>query len=235
MDYVRILKKLRPRPLLVRLRKPRTGYLLSHTTQPMSRNFGLNRGSALDRYYIDRFLQENSADIQGRCLEVASDRYTVRYGGDRVTHRDVLDIDPSNTRATIVGDLRTLDNVAESSFDCIILTQVLQYIDDLPAAVSHLWRILAPHGVLLASAPCVLPLDPFVPSGSEFWRFTTASANFLFSQKFAPEHLQITAWGNARVGMALVLGMAQQDLTGAELRETDPSVPCGLLVRAAKF
>ena len=39
--------------------------------QPFSTVFGSDRGTCIDRYYIERFLAANSSDIHGRVLEVA--------------------------------------------------------------------------------------------------------------------------------------------------------------------
>ena len=37
-------------------------------TEPISTDFGYERGVAIDRYYIDAFLSENKNDIKGRTL-----------------------------------------------------------------------------------------------------------------------------------------------------------------------
>jgi SAM-dependent methyltransferase len=71
---------------------------------------------------------------------------------------------------TIVADLATAGHIPSDTFDCIILTQTLQYIFDLPAAVRAIYRILAPGGVLLASVPGICPILPeswtcYWPSG----------------------------------------------------------------------
>jgi hypothetical protein len=53
---------------------------------PISRSFGYDRGQPIDRYYIANFLGRHSGDIRGHVLEIGDDRYTRRFGGDRVTH-----------------------------------------------------------------------------------------------------------------------------------------------------
>ena len=54
-------------------------------TAPFCANYGYSRGSPVDRYYIERFLERHAADICGRVLEVGDDAYTRRFGGSRVT------------------------------------------------------------------------------------------------------------------------------------------------------
>ncbi|MFK7943545.1 MAG: glycosyltransferase family A protein, partial [Paracoccaceae bacterium] len=59
-------------------------------TTPIDENFGYSRGKPLDRYYIERFLQENAGDIRNRVLEIGDSAYTRQFGGHRVTQADVL-------------------------------------------------------------------------------------------------------------------------------------------------
>ena len=55
-----------------------------------------------DRFFIERFLTAHAADVRGRVLEVKDDGYARRFGGSRVEHVDILDIDPTNPQATII-------------------------------------------------------------------------------------------------------------------------------------
>src|ERR1700719_1450179 len=59
-------------------------------TSPLSDVWGCDRGSPIDRFYIERFLAEYRQDIVGRTLEVQDSRYTKRYG-TAVTRCDVMD------------------------------------------------------------------------------------------------------------------------------------------------
>ena len=58
-----------------------------------------------------------------------------------------------NPQATIVGDLADAPQIPSDSFDCAIVTQTLQFVYDVRAALATLHRILAPGGVLLATVP----------------------------------------------------------------------------------
>ena len=48
----------------------------------LSRDFGFDRGTPIDRYYIESFLSTHASDIRGHVLEVADNTYTRRFGGD---------------------------------------------------------------------------------------------------------------------------------------------------------
>src|SRR5439155_18109175 len=43
---------------------------------PISANFGFDRGTPIDRYYIERFLEREAGHIRGRVLEVRDSSYS---------------------------------------------------------------------------------------------------------------------------------------------------------------
>src|SRR4029453_15030943 len=95
-------------------------------------------------------------DVRGACLEVLNSNYTDRFGATRVNRRDVLDINPANTNATVIADLGEADSLPEHRFDCVIFTQTLHLIPDMRMALSNVWRAVAPGGVFyLAVRPSV--------------------------------------------------------------------------------
>ena len=222
-----------PGPLrvrLVRLVRPKSVYLLLRRTHPISRS-PTDRGSPVDRYYIERFLEENRRFIRGNCLEVMNPNYVRRFGHG-VTHVDLLDIKRDNPEATIYGDLRRLDQVPDATYDCFILTQVFQYIDDVEAAVRETVRVLKPGGTALVTLPALHKLES--PTYSHYWRFTPLSAKFLFGKHVPDDHLHIQSWGNVLVGMAFWVGLAREDLRRKHLDRHDPAYPCTITVRVTK-
>ena len=174
----------------------------------------------MDRHYIERFLAEHAADIRGRVLEVKNSHYTNRFG-TAVTHRDVLDIDASNPVATIVADLSRAVDVPSESFDCILLTQTLQFIFDTPAALAHTCRLLRPGGVLLATVPGISRIAPRYGLKTDYWRFTLASCTALFDRAFTAEQVQVRAHGNVLTSIAFLTGMAREELSARELDACD--------------
>ena len=87
---------------------------------PISPIFGIDRGFPVERYYIEKFLEENSEDIKGHCLELGDAFYINKFGGGRVSKIDVLHYVEGNPQATIVADLTCADHISSDSFDCII-------------------------------------------------------------------------------------------------------------------
>ena len=202
---------------------------------PLSRAFGYDRGNPIDRYYIENFLAAHQSDIKGRVLEIADDNYTRRFGGHRVTKSDVLHIEPGTPKATIVGDLTAADHIPADAFDCILLTQTLQFIYDVPSALKTVLRILKPGGVALVTIPGISPLSRYdMERWGQYWNFTTQSARRLFEEVFPSNCVEIQAYGNVLVAAAFLFGMAEQELKREELHHHDPDYEVILTIRAMK-
>jgi hypothetical protein len=214
-----------------RLRRPVWLGSLRRTT-PISGNWGFDRGTPIDRHYIEAFLERHRADIRGACVEIKDSRYTERFGSD-VTSADVLDVDGSNPHATIVADLTDAGHVAER-FDCFILTQTLQFVYEAGSAVRGAHRLLRAGGVLLATVPAVSKIDGAAGVEQDFWRFTVASCERLFGDVFGIENVAVAAHGNVLAAIAFLTGIAAEELSHGELGEHDELFPVLLTVRGVK-
>jgi SAM-dependent methyltransferase len=199
---------------------------------PISTEWGADRGRCIDRYYIEQFIEANAKDIWGTVLEVHDSDYTVRFGGDRVQRSDVIDIDPTNPRATIVADLRNASVIPAHTFDCFIMTQTLHVIYDMRAVLAECVRILKPGGVLLATLPCAGKIAPEQGLDGDFWRFTEAAARKLFSEFFPEDRLEVRSYGNILTSVAYFYGLACHELRADEFGIFDPRLPLIVSVRA---
>jgi glycosyltransferase involved in cell wall biosynthesis len=203
---------------------------------PVSRKFGWDRGGLpVDRYYIERFLQQHAGDIAGRVLEVRDDAYTRKFGGANVTQADVLHPTPDNEKATIIADLTAADHVSGDTFDCIVLTQVLPFIPDVQAAVRTLHRILRPGGVVLATVPGISQIVRYdMDRWGDFWRFTSLSARRLFECGFPEGDVRVETHGNVLAATAFLQGLSTRDLRPDELDFRDPDYEVLITIRAVK-
>jgi SAM-dependent methyltransferase len=201
-------------------------------TTPLSSVLGFDRGTPVDRYYIDRFLGSFSSEIRGRVLEIQDSGYTEQFG-HHVLRRDVLDINSDNKQATIVADLAAADQIGADSFDCIILTQTLQCIYDTPMAVHHTHRILRPGGVLLATVPTLGSMTSSRPL-EKYWRFTAPGCRKLFGKSFGSENVTVRGYGNILSAIALLTGIAAEELRARELGYNDEDFPVMVGIHAMK-
>ena len=201
--------------------------------EPVSRTFGFERGKPVDRWYIERFLAEHTADVRGRVLEVAESTYTGWYGGDDVTTSDVLYAAEGNPDATVVGDLTTGAGIPEAAYDCFICTQTLQFIYDVRAAVAGTRALLAPGGVLLATVPGISQISrEDMRDWGEWWRFTAKSVARLFADVYGEDHVEVTQHGNVRAAAAFLYGLAAEDLDATALEAVDPDFHLLITIRA---
>jgi SAM-dependent methyltransferase len=201
---------------------------------PLSDEWGFDRGTPVDRYYIEDFLARNRKSIQGAVLEIRDASYTTRFG-QGVTRSDVLDIDPANPRATLIADLTAADRIPSDRFDCFILTQTLQLIHDHGAAIRHAHRMLRPGGLLLVTVPSVSRIIPRYGLGQEHWRYTPASCQRLFGDVFGDDNVEVKSYGNVLAGIAALAGLAAEELSPRELDHCDPYFPVLIAVRAVKL
>jgi SAM-dependent methyltransferase len=167
-------------------------------------------------------------------LEVGDASYTRRFGGERVTTSDVLDVVEENQKATIHADLTRADHVPSDIFDCIILTQTLQFIYDMRSAVRTIHRILRPGGVLLATFPGISLSSCKAFSEYYYWALTTRSAQRLFEEAFSAENFEIEAHGNVLAAISFLHGLAAEELREGELDKRDPAYEVLITLRAVK-
>jgi SAM-dependent methyltransferase len=192
--------------------------------RPFSDYWGFDRGLPVDRFYIESFLSRFEADVRGRALEVRDPVYTRRFGGSRVTSRDIVDIDRGNEIATIVADLAVPGSLPAETFDCIIVTQTLQYVDDPAAAVANLWAALGAGGTLLLTVPCLQRIDPDL-ADVDRWRFTPLGLQDLVRRGCPDGEADIAGYGNVLASTAFLMGLAADELRRTELEDVDPDFP----------
>ena len=199
-------------------------------------DWGFSRGLPVDRRYIEDFLARNDGDIRGRVLEIGDNIYTLRFGGNRVTQSDVLDIRPRNPKATFVDDLTNATTLPSGAFDCILCTQVLVLIRDVHSAIAEMCRMLKPGGVALITMPGISHVSPLpVEAKAWSWSFYPNTFRWLLSQSaFDPESLSVEGHGNLKTTVAFLAGLAQQDLSPKDYETNDPCFPLIVTARAVK-
>jgi len=204
-------------------------------TAPISRVFGLDRGQAIDRYYIEKFLRERRAQISGIVLEIGDNHYTKCYGGSQVIRSEVLHAIAGNPAATMIGDLQTGQGVPTEAFDCIILTQTLQFLYDMPAAVQTWFRCLRPGGVVLATGTGISQISRYdMDRWGDYWRFTSLSACRMFETVFGPGTVRVNIYGNVLSATCLLQGISANELTPSELDVVDPDYQLVITIEAVK-
>lgn len=222
---------------------------LPYRRTPTSTYFGFDRGTPVDRFYIDEYLSRFGSSegyatgaIQGRVLEIGGREYIDRFGtfGDEpgpgvVTRVDILHANDANPEATFVGSLEDPGCLPADTFDCIVCTQTLHVIYDFRAALRSMHAALAPGGVLLLTVPGITrACTPDRDEWGDWWRFTGSSVRRLLEEVFEPEQVYVESYGNVLSAVSFLHGLAAEELRPSELAGRDPDYEVIIAARAVK-
>lgn len=202
--------------------------------KPVSKVFGLDRGTPIDRYYIEKFLYKNKAYVKGKVLEIAESTYSKKFDGG-VTSFEILHVDDSNKKATIIGDLTKIETLPSNNIDCFICTQTLNFIYNYQDAVKGIHHLLKPGGVVLATLAGISQISRYdMDRWGDYWRFTTFSAQKIFSEVFGEDNIKIDFYGNVLSSISFLEGLAIDELSKEELDFKDNDYQMLITVIAKK-
>jgi hypothetical protein len=198
--------------------------------EPFSSNWGIDRGTPVDRFYGDRFFEEKSHLITGKVLEIQNPVYTHRFGKN-VQQADSVDID-GQFGPTIVCDLAKADDVIPSnSYDCFLLPYTLVVVRDLENALRNALRIVKPGGTILATTSVMAPVMADYP---EYWLMTEDGWREMLGRAWAGCEYEVRTHGNCVAAVASILGLAHEELTEAELLRNDTRYPILISIACRK-
>lgn len=202
---------------------------------PISASFGFDRGTPIDRFYIESFLRGHAGDVRGRVLEVGDDRYARMFGGDAVERVDVLNVHPGGEPNEIVDDLTQPRRLEAEMYDCVICAQTLHLIYELERAVESLRGVMRPNGVLLATVPGISrDCSDAVEGWIDHWRLTPSSASRLFTTVFGAGNVRVRGYGNVLAAIAFLHGISTEELRREELELRDEAYDVVVAVRAQR-
>lgn len=195
--------------------------------------FGIGRGKAVDRVYIERFIQELKNDIHGRVMEIQDNRYMRRFGEGRIEKEIILHVEGGKN--CLKGNFATGEGLDEGMVDCLICTQTLQYIYDLKNTAKNIYKILKTNGIALVTVPGIKSLSVYHDARwGEYWSFTKRSLYQMFVDVFGKENIEISSYGNVKVTMAYLYGLCAEDLAEEDFRYNDETFPFIVTARLQK-
>jgi len=195
-------------------------------TEPISRQFGTERGVPIDRYYIDKFLESHSEFIKGDVLEIEDSTYTVRFGKDHVVHSIVMDVSAQNCNISFNGNLETGEGIKDEIADCFILTQTLMYIFDLKSAAHSINRTLKYGGTALItcsgiSQNSIRCMDNY----GCYFNFNKDVFDKMFQEEPSLQVVETGSYGNVKTVSAHLNGLCCEDLAENDFRPNDKYYP----------
>lgn len=197
------------------------------TTQPVSRLFGIDRGGAIDRYYIVNFLKDQRAGLNDvrKTLEVGEASYSELLFPS--AKHDVLDF-------SLGMDLTDTDSLPENEYDCFICTQTLNFIYDVKAAIKGCYSLLSYDGTLLATvAGNISQVSKYdMDRWGDYWRFTYRSIDMLVREVFGND-VKVYPFGNSMAATAFIQGLCIEDIDTSLLDVRDPeySIVIGIVAK----
>lgn len=202
--------------------------------EPISRLFGLDRGKAIDRVYIEDFLEKNKASIRGSVLEIAENTYTLQYGEDRVKESCILHVNGIGKNA-IKGNLETGEGIGNNSFDTMIITQTLMFLFDVSSAVNHIYRALKQGGTALLTVAGISQVSRYDDDRwGHYIGFYETGIRKLCSEVFGKENVKISVYGNVKTAAAMLYGLCSEDLTPEDFKVQDRDYPVIIGIRLYK-
>lgn len=209
-----------------RSRYPLIGSIAKMGTEPVSRQFGTERGTPVDRYYIERFLGKYKQMIRGDVLEIEDSTYSLRYGEERLRNAIVMDVGREGGDISFRGNLETGEGIRDEIADCFILTQTLMYIFDLKSAAHHIVRLLKRGGSALITCSGISQnskrcMDDY---GCCF-NFNTDALRRLFEQEEGVEVVEAGSYGNVKTVTAHLNGLCCEDLAADDFIPNDKYYP----------
>lgn len=200
---------------------------------PVSKTFGLDRGTPVDRYYIEKFLAAEQKLISGQVLEIAESVYSKKYGHE-ISSYEILHTKPGRS-VTIIGDLTDPATLPVNKIDCFICTQTFNFIYDFKAALKGAYQLLKPGGVLLATLAGISQISRYdMDRWGDYWRFTSKSAMLAFEEVFGEGNVEVNTHGNVLAAVAFLEGITTDELTEEELDYKDENYQLTITVRAQK-
>lgn len=194
---------------------------------PVSDVFGIDRGTPLDRVFIERFLQQHRDLIRGDCLEVEEPAYTRKFGQPgHVAHALKFTSTPGGMgHSEVVADLTRPETVPETRFDTFICTQTLNFIFDLDPAISSIHKLLKPGGHALITVAGISQISRYdYERWGDFWRFTDISLRKLLTRKFVEVNCALATYGNVATSCLFLQGVAYEDIPDKKILDiTDPN------------
>ena len=202
--------------------------------QPVSRVFGLDRGTPIDRFYIEQFLNQNSQHIRGEVFEIAETTYSRRFGRNVSEYR-MLTYETSGDPSGVVADLTQIETLPADAADCFICTQTLNFIYDFNAAIRGLHHVLKPGGVVLVTVGGIAQISQYdMERWGDYWRFTPLSIRKAFEAEFGAAQVEVCAYGNVLTSVSMLEGISAEELAPEELQYADRDYPVLIAIKAVK-
>ncbi len=207
-------------------RYPLINSIAGMDAEPISRQFGTERGTPIDRYYIEAMLANHSDCIWGDVLEIEDNTYTMQFGGDKVKQSIVMDVSSTDSRVSFNGNIETGQGIRDEIADCFILTQTLMYIYDLGSAAHNIMRLLKKGGTALITCSGISQNSRrCMDNYGCYFNFNEDVFVRMFEKESSAQVLEVGSFGNVKTVSAHINGLCSEDLVEEDFVPNDKYYP----------
>jgi SAM-dependent methyltransferase len=195
--------------------------------QPLCQFFGFTRGTPVDRYYLNRFIESIRQDVYGLTLEIGGEKQNRElYGFKHAIEYRVLDL--PGLSDDISGNVSNPRILAENTFDSIVMFNVLEHCEQPQLVADNIHRWLKPGGTAYVLVPAAQKIHP---APGDYWRPLPQGLQSLFKSFNKRE---TRTYGNITSVIANFHGIAAEELTREELDFNHPDYPVVSCIIAEK-
>lgn len=189
---------------------------------PCDNQFGMSRGTPIDRHYINKFFKQTLINNNfDNVLEVGDNYYSNKFCNNSLLHileykKNCVGILCNNK---LFLDLECKNILVIKKFDCIILPQTINFIFDLQTVKENLFKLLNPGGQILITSGFISQISMFDYSQwGEYWRLTDKAIYSLFNDKKI--HIKTFNYGNYIASQAFLKCICVEDFKSQNVLNT---------------
>jgi hypothetical protein len=196
--------------------------------QPMCASFGFQRGTPIDRYYLQKFVAKIRHRIAGKVVEIGGNPQGPRaYGLSHVVEYVNVDLLPG-PGVHLVGDVHDPSLLAQQSVGSIVIFNVLEHCVQPATVVDNMYRWLRPGGRVFCMVPNAQRIHE---CPADYWRMLPNALRWMF-RAFSRQEVQ--QYGTLASLIASYMGISAEELSHHELDDFHPDYPVATCIAAYK-
>lgn len=203
--------------------------------KPASVIFGFDRGTPVDRYYLNNYLKIKSEYIVGSVAEIGDNELSIRFG-NRDIKSTVLVYGDSKGDNQMSCDLTKHETLPIEEFDTFICTQTLNFVYDFEKALEGIVKTIKPGGSLLLSVAGLSQISEYdMNRWGDYWRFTTLTVEKLLAKYFKVDTFEVVSFGNAYTASSFLYGISAEEISNSKLNYQDKNYQIIICAHAIKI
>jgi SAM-dependent methyltransferase len=195
---------------------------------PISTGFGFERGTPIDRYYLNRFIEEVRSQVRGVVIEIGgslNNRTVYNFVNAREYHAMDLIQRPD---VDIVGNAEDPAAFPASSIDSVIAFNVLEHCREPWVVIDNALLWLKPGGALFCMVPNAQRIHKMP---GDYWRPLPQAVSWML-RRFSTHQLRV--YGNPIALVASFMGIASEEVPRRDLDFFNPDYPVATCAVAIK-